>query len=141
MAARGSAGHGGHVAAGGGPVRVGTRQPVGRWRLDGGGRFSRPEGTGPWLLRLGGLATVADVWINGGHRLRSESMRIGHELEIDELRADGNEILIRCEALGPLLKTPRKPRAGWRTRLVDDQNLRWFRTSFLGRMPGWSPRP
>ena len=78
------------------------------WR----GRFSRPEGPGPWLLRLGGLATVADVWINGGHRLRSESMWIGHELEIDDLRADGNEILIRCEALGPLLKTRRKPRSG-----------------------------
>jgi beta-mannosidase len=107
------------------------------WR----GRFSQPDGPGPWQIRLGGLATMADVWVNGSHRLRSESMWIGHELVVDDLRADGNEILLRCEALGPLLKTPRKPRSRWRTRLVDDQNLRWFRTSFLGRMPGWSPRP
>src|SRR5262245_21980535 len=27
-------------------------------------RFADP-GAGPWLLRLGGLATIADVWLNG----------------------------------------------------------------------------
>ncbi len=25
------------------------------------------------------------------------------------------------------------------TKLVDQQQLRWFRTSLIGRMPGWSP--
>jgi beta-mannosidase len=35
----------------------------------------------------------------------------------------------------------RKPRARWRTRLVADNNLRWFRTMLLGRIPSFSPGP
>src|SRR5206468_3391681 len=34
---------------------------------------------------------------------------------------------------------PRRPRPRWKTALVEAQNLRWFRTTLLGRMPGWSP--
>src|SRR5258706_10003207 len=107
------------------------------WR----GRFAHTPGRGPWLIHVDGLATVADVWINGTHRLRSESMWLAHDLLVEELGGASNEIVIRCAALTPLLHVQRKPRPRWRTRLVADQNLRWFRTTLLGRMPGWSPRP
>ena len=107
------------------------------WR----GSFARPSERGPWLVQLGGLATVADVWINGVHMLHSESMWISHDLVVSDLLDDHNEIVIGCRALTPRLKGQRKPRARWRTKLVSEMNLRWYRTTFLGRMPGWSPRP
>ena len=40
-----------------------------------------------------------------------------------------------------VLRDARKPRARWRTRLVDDGNLRFFRTMLLGRVPGFAPGP
>ena len=106
------------------------------WR----GQVSSVGRDGRWFLHLGGLATVADVWVNSQHVLTSESMWLSHDLELDDL-ADPTTIFIRCRALKPLLAKQRKPRARWRTRLTSESNLRWYRTTLLGRMPGWSPRP
>ena len=33
----------------------------------------------------------------------------------------------------------KRPRPRWKTSLVSQQQLRWLRTSLLGRIPGWSP--
>src|SRR3954469_21695738 len=44
-------------------------------------RFARPAGgTGSWTLCFEGLATVADVWLNGAPVLASENMFLEHEL-------------------------------------------------------------
>jgi beta-mannosidase len=94
--------------------------------------------TGPWLLTLGGVATVADAWLNGQHCWHGENMFAEQQVAIAPDRAH-NELVIRCQALAPLVAR-RRPRAGWRTRLVDHQHLRWFRTTLLGRMPGWAGR-
>jgi beta-mannosidase len=92
----------------------------------------------PVALRFEGLATVADVWLNGRHVLHSESMFVSHTVEIaDGLRGD-NLLELRFHALAPLL-VRRRPRPKWRTRLVSHQSLRWYRTSLLGRMPAWCP--
>ena len=101
-------------------------------------RFADP-GNGPWLLQMGGLATLADVWLNGVHLLHSDDMFVEHELEIDCLRpVDAeNELSLRFAALDPLLVC-RRARPRWRSRLVRHQNLRWIRTSLLGRMDGWA---
>src|SRR5512142_1195131 len=53
--------------------------PTGAGDLDGSDvwyrvRFRRPEEAGTAALRLEGLATVAEVWLNGTRLLRSESM-------------------------------------------------------------------
>lgn len=90
------------------------------------------------LLRLGGLATIADVWLNGAHLLHSENMFLEHELEVSDHVSQRNELLIRFQSLQRLLMQ-KKPRPRWRTRLVEHQELRWFRTTLLGRIPGWSP--
>ena len=93
------------------------------------------------VLGLDGIATVAEVYLNGERILESGSMFARHEIEVgDRLRGD-NELAIRCRALAPLLGLRRTPRARWRTRLVSDGNLRWFRTMILGRAPGFAPRP
>lgn len=99
-------------------------------------RFAADGERGPWQLELDGLATIADVWLNGRHVLHSENMFITQAVEIDAL-ADGNELVIRCAALTPRL-AKRHPRPRWKSRLVRAQSLRWYRTTLLGRMPGWS---
>ncbi|MFL5896888.1 MAG: glycosyl hydrolase 2 galactose-binding domain-containing protein [Solirubrobacterales bacterium] len=92
-------------------------------------------------LRLDGVATVAEVFLNGELILSSDSMFAAHRVDVGErLLAGRNELAIRCRALAPLLGSKRKPRARWRTRLADGR-LRFFRTMLLGRAPGFAPGP
>jgi beta-mannosidase len=91
-------------------------------------------------LVLEGLATVCEVFLNGVRLLDSESMFAAHELDVGAVLAAENELAIRCRALTPLLSVRRKPRARWRTKLVEG-NLRFFRTMLLGRAPGFAPEP
>jgi len=92
----------------------------------------------PVRLRFEGLATVADVWLNGRQILHSESMFVAHSVEIESGLRGENVLALRFHAITPLLG-PRRPRPKWRTRLVSHQGLRWYRTSLLGRMPAWCP--
>jgi beta-mannosidase len=92
-------------------------------------------------LRFDGIATVAEVYLNGERVLAGDSMFASHAVEVGQgLVAGENELAIRCRALAPLLGSKRKPRARWRTRLVDGR-LRFFRTMLLGRAPGFAPGP
>lgn len=104
------------------------------------------------VLRLDGIATVSEVYLNGERVLHSDSMFAAHALDVGRLlragdhegvkpAANPNELVIRCRALGPLLAETRRPRARWRTRLVPERNLRFFRTMLLGRAPGFAPGP
>jgi beta-mannosidase len=102
-------------------------------------RFSAVDTVAPVRLRFEGLATVADVWLNGEHILHSENMFVAHDVDVPQLVAGQNELVLRFSALAPLLEPSRRPRPRWRTALVERQNLRWFRTSLLGRIPGWCP--
>jgi beta-mannosidase len=86
-------------------------------------------------LSFEGLATVADVWLDGAHLLGSDNMFTRHERRLD---AAGGDLVIRCRALDPLLAAKR-PRPRWRAPMIEHQQLRWFRTTLLGRTPGWSP--
>ncbi|HTU78126.1 MAG TPA: hypothetical protein VMF09_05135 [Solirubrobacteraceae bacterium] len=92
-------------------------------------------------LCLDGIATVAEVYLNGELVLESDSMFAAHALEVSGRLGQSNELAIRCRALAPLLAVRRRPRARWRTRLVSDGNLRFFRTMLLGRCPGIAPGP
>jgi beta-mannosidase len=102
-------------------------------------RFDAPEGNqeGPWRLELGGLATVADVWLNGELLLHSENMWVSHQIHVDRL-GPHNVLLLRFSALSPLL-AQRRTRPRWRSGLLRSQNLRWYRTTLLGRVPEWAP--
>jgi beta-mannosidase len=92
-------------------------------------------------LCLDGIATVAEVYLNGELVLESDSMFTAHALDVTTRLSGSNELAIRCRALGPLLDVRRRPRARWRTRLVSNGNLRFFRTMLLGRLPGIAPGP
>ena len=103
---------------------------------------AEPAGAGEELiLALDGIATVADVYLNGERVLSSDSMFAGHRLEVGRLIEPRNELAIHCRALAPLLEVSRRPRARWRTALVSNGNLRFYRTMLLGRAPGFAPGP
>ena len=56
--------------------------------------------------------------------------------------AGDNEVRVVVHPLTELLdELPRKPRARWRTMVVDEPRLRWVRTQVLGRAPGFAPGP
>jgi len=104
------------------------------WRL----RLSgESAAAGAVVLGFDGLATLADVWLDGAHVLHSENMFVAHELPL-ELAGHDHELLVRCAALAPeLAKKRARPR--WRVPMLANAQLRWIRTTLLGRMPGWSP--
>jgi beta-mannosidase len=92
----------------------------------------------PHSLTFEGLATVAEVWLDERSILKSRSMFQPRCLRLSNLEPGQHRLLIRCEALEPMLQA-KQPRPRWKTRLVRHQNFRLFRTSCIGRMPGWSP--
>ena len=100
-----------------------------------------PSGDARRALRLGGVATVSEVFLNGELLLESRSMWRTHELDVEARLQSENELVIVCRALTPLLARRRRPAARWRTRVVDPGNLRWFRTMMFGRSPGFAPGP
>ena len=90
------------------------------------------------VLRFEGLATLADVWIDDEPTLQSESMFIEHSVDVRHRLRRGSEIAIRFASLAKALSEKRhRPR--WRATIVAQQQLRWFRTSLLGRIPAWTP--
>ncbi len=93
---------------------------------------------GPHSLVFEGLATLADVWLDGAPILRSDSMFMRHEVELEFAAEPGSELVICFRALAPEL-AKRRPRPRWRTRIVESQQLRWIRTSLIGRTPGFCP--
>jgi beta-mannosidase len=93
------------------------------------------------VLELDGLATVAEVYLNQSLILESSSMWRAHAVDVTGRLEPDNELVIACRALAPLLSKRRRPAARWRTRVVNNGNLRWFRTMVFGRSPGFAPSP
>ncbi len=103
-------------------------------------RFARgPASAGhPGVLVFEGLATLADVWLNGDLLLQSRNMFLAHECFVGDLLRDDNELTLCFRAIDSVL-LGKRPRPRWRTPMVEHQQLRYLRTTLLGRTPGWSP--
>lgn len=97
---------------------------------------TRFDGSGRRLLRFDGLATLAEVWLNGRSILVSGNMFLAHVVEVD--LAGDNELVVAFRSLNGELAR-RKGRARWRTALVENNALRQVRTTLLGHMTGWQP--
>ena len=98
-------------------------------------RFRAP---GPGSIRFDGLATLAEVWIDGETVLTSESMFARVRVPLGESGPHDRVLHIRFASIERWLARKR-PRPAWKTRLVEHQQLRWLRTSLLGRIPSWCP--
>jgi len=89
-------------------------------------------------LVFDGLATIANVWLNGNLILETRSMFREYSVDVGPYLQEENELLLHFRALAGELARKR-PRGRWKTRLAAHRNLRHVRTTLLGRMPGWSP--
>jgi beta-mannosidase len=85
-----------------------------------------------------GLATLAEIWLNGTAILTTRNMFNAHSVAIGPLLRAENELFICFRSLDAVL-SGRHPRPRWKTTLVEQQALRWIRTTLLGRVPGWMP--
>ena len=124
-------------AGGGGASRrrpLGSRSParLRRRRLVVSLPLSSPDPGAPSRLRFEGLATVADVWLNGAHILRSESMFVAHTVDVASILRADNELVLCFHALSPLLTGPTSPAEVAHAVSSRNQGLRWHRTSLLG---------
>jgi beta-mannosidase len=95
----------------------------------------RFTGTGSHMLRCDGLATLAEVWVDGVLHLQARNMFATHEVELDlgELPAREHTLHLVFRAL---TATPLR-RQRWRQKLISAPALRGLRSTALGRMPGW----
>lgn len=123
---------------------------LGQWSLDSAPRrfdaedwwfrcqFDAPDPNENCTLGFDGLATLADAWLNGQQILASESMFVAHELDLTGRLERHNWLYLRFRSLDKALAAKR-PRPRWKAPMIENQQLRWFRTTVLGRTPGWSP--
>lgn len=103
--------------------------------------FEAPASAAPTAhraLAFGGLAGPCEVWLNGAALLQSSNMHLHHTCDEPTLAPTGNELLLRFASLDRWL-AHKRPRPRWRAPMVEHQQLRWARTTLLGRTTGWSP--
>ena len=89
-------------------------------------------------LCFDGLAGIAEVWLNGVLLLSADNMFRSYRVEMESVGADENELVLVFRSMTADLKQ-RRSRPRWKTNLISNQQLRWRRTSLLGRIPGWTP--
>ena len=107
------------------------------WWYRGHFRCAGARGAGAARLQAEGLATVAEVWIDGERVATSSSMFVPLATVVGPLPAEGR-IHIRFARLRGR-EWPRRPRARWHGSIAEHRDLRWARTTLLGRTPGFSP--
>lgn len=94
-------------------------------------------GSGRRVLRCNGLATLAEVWLNGVQVLTTRHMFVAHQVAV-QLQGADNVLHICFRALHPWLRTQRGA-VRWKPRMIQPPTLRAVRTTLLGHMPGWCP--
>lgn len=90
------------------------------------------------FLQFDGLSTIAEIWLNNEQILTSRNMFRSFRVDVSSQLQTSNDLCIVFRSLNHDLKT-RRPRPRWKTNLIGNQQLRWIRTSMLGRIPGWTP--
>jgi len=94
------------------------------------------EGVGRHVLIFEGLATFPEVWLDDAPVLTGDNMFVSHRIVV--VLSGAHRLSIRFRATNPMLEG-RKGRARWRPRMIQPAQLRFARTSALGRMPGFAP--
>jgi beta-mannosidase len=95
------------------------------------------SGRGKRKLRFEGLATFAEVFLDGRLILTGSSMFEPYEAEIVLGGEHWMHIVFR--SLRRVLAATKGPRPRWKTMMVEEPRLRFLRTTLIGHMPGWCP--
>jgi beta-mannosidase len=96
-----------------------------------------PPGCGHTLV-CEGLASVVEVWLDDLRIGESRSMFVPLEVRLPANVRPGASLTFCARALKAELQK-RRPRPRYRTRIVADQQLRYLRTSLVGRTSGFCP--
>jgi len=89
-------------------------------------------------ISFAGLASLSEVWLNGRLILTTDNMFLAYKVNVSDVIQSRNELFICFRSLSQAL-SKKRPRPRWKTRVVEHQQLRWFRTTLLGKIPGWTP--
>lgn len=92
----------------------------------------------PTRLCFDGLAGNAEVWFNGRRLAVTDNSFRSYRFDVTDVLRSENELVVVFRSLTEELKRKRS-RPRWKANLVRNQQLRWHRTSLLGRIPGWAP--
>jgi beta-mannosidase len=98
-------------------------------------RVPLPDAQRGDVLDFEGVATLWDAWIDGELVAAGDNMFLPRAIELER---PGAELVIRCRSIDAEL-AKKRPRPRWRVPMLEQQQLRWIRTTLLGRTPGWSP--
>ena len=85
--------------------------------------FAKPQGNGEFWLCFDGIATIAEVWLNGTSLFSSRNMFRRYETDVSELLQASNELVIVCKSLDAEL-AKKRPRPRWRAPMIENQQLR-----------------
>lgn len=91
-----------------------------------------------YTLAFDGLATLADVWLNGQLICHTQNMFVPALISVSDNVRSLNQLVI-CFRSNAAFLNQKRPRPQWKTHLVNHQQLRWLRTTLIGRIPGWCP--
>jgi beta-mannosidase len=105
------------------------------WRCD----VHALPGVERYQLQVDGVATIWEIWLDDDRILHGDNMYLGQTIELD-LPAGSSRLYVHCLPLTATLAMKR-PRPRWRSSVVSDPNLRWIRTTMLGRSLGWTVTP
>ena len=95
------------------------------------------DGQGEYILEFSGLATLAEIYLDGCLLATSSSMFVPVRLPV---QLNGASVLcLAFRSLHAHLDRIKPPRARWRVAMVPRQGLRAVRTTLLGHMPSWCP--
>ncbi len=101
-----------------------------------------PEPETRTVLAFDGVATLGEVWLDDERLFETDNMFLEYRHDVSDILArkgsGSARLYLCCRNLTGYL-AERRPRARWRSALVAHRNLRWLRTSLLGRMPGICP--
>jgi beta-mannosidase len=100
--------------------------------------FRQVSGLGAYVLRFDGLATVAEVYLDGRLVATSESMYVPVRVPVQLTGTHRLHLVFR--SLSAYVHTLKPRRARWRVAMVADQSLRAVRTTLLGHIPSWCPQ-
>lgn len=95
------------------------------------------SGQGEYVVRFDGLATVAEIYLDGQLLATSTSMYVPVRLSVQLHGTHKLHVVFR--SLRVYMQGLKPRRARWRVAMVSDQSLRAVRTTLLGHMPSWCP--
>ena len=99
---------------------------------------SDTSNNGKQFLTFNGLATFAQVWLNGTPILVTDNMFRQYRVEVSSLIQAKNQLVIVFRSVNEFLNQ-RRARPRWKTKLVGNQQMRWVRSTVLGHVDVWTP--